>query len=150
MRAVVQRVSRASVTIEGRKNGEIGNGLLVLLAVTESDNEDIMKWVCNKLVNLRVFPDEERKMNLSALDVGGGILMISNFTLYGELKKGFRPNFLKAAKPEISEPLYNRMVEYLRENYPLEIASGEFGAMMEVELVNDGPVTVIIEKEADK
>lgn len=147
MRAVVQRVSKASVEIDGEIKASIGEGLLVLLAVCESDNEEIMKWMCNKLANLRVFPDSEDKMNLSVLDTGGSIMIISNFTLYGELKKGFRPNFMKAAKPEISEPLYDKTVEYLRANYPVKIETGDFGAMMKIELINEGPVTIIIDKD---
>ncbi|MCL5991713.1 MAG: D-aminoacyl-tRNA deacylase [Bacteroidetes bacterium] len=149
MRTVVQRVNRASVTIDGKVTGEIGKGLLVFLAISNSDNSEIMRWMCNKLVNLRIFPDEEGKMNKSVLDTGGGILLISNFTLYGDASKGFRPSFIKSAPPEISKPLYESMVLYLKENYPLHIASGEFGAMMDIELVNDGPVTIIIEKEVD-
>ncbi len=147
MRAVVQKVSEASVKIGGVVRGAIGKGLVVLLAVCDSDNEETMKWMCNKLVNLRVFPDGEDKMNLSLLDIGGSILLISNFTLYGELKKGFRPNFMKAAGPAIAEPMYDRTVNYLRDNYPIVVETGDFGAMMEVSLVNDGPVTIIIDKE---
>lgn len=147
MRAVVQRVSSANVEIEGRQKSSIGKGMLVLLAVSESDNEETMKWMCNKLVNLRIFPDTEGKMNLSVLDTGGSIMLISNFTLYGELKKGFRPNFMKAGRPEISEPLYNKTVELLRGNYNVNVETGEFGAMMNIGLVNDGPVTIIIEKD---
>ena len=149
MRAVVQRVSRASVTIEGKVTGEIGNGLLVFVALSHSDNSEIMKWMCNKLVNLRIFPDDEGKMNKSVLETSGGILLISNFTLYGDAHKGFRPSFIKSAPPEISKPLYESMVLHLKENYPIHIASGEFGAMMDIELVNDGPVTIIIEKELE-
>jgi D-tyrosyl-tRNA(Tyr) deacylase len=147
MRAVVQRVSRANVKIDGIITGEIGTGIVVFVAVSHADNAEIMKWFCNKLVNLRIFPDEEEKMNRSVLDIKGGILLISNFTLYGNAHKGFRPSFIKSAPPEISQPIYESMVLHLKENYPLHIASGEFGAMMDVELVNDGPVTIIIEKE---
>ncbi|MDQ1265453.1 MAG: D-aminoacyl-tRNA deacylase [Bacteroidota bacterium] len=150
MKAVVQRVAKAKVTIEGRIAGEIGEGLLVLLAMAESDTKDEMKWMANKLVNLRVFPDEEDKMNRSVLDIGGGIMLISNFTIYGDLRKGFRPNFMKAAPPDIAEPLYNDMLEYMRSEFPIRIAAGEFGAMMDIELINSGPVTVIIEKENTK
>ena len=149
MRAVVQRVSSASITIDGKVKGEIGKGLLVFVAVSHNDNTDIMKWICNKLVNLRIFSDEEGKMNKSVLDTGGGILLISNFTLYGDANKGFRPSFIKSAPPEISKPLYESMVLHLKENYPIQIASGEFAAMMDIKLVNDGPVTIIIEKEAE-
>lgn len=146
MRAVVQRVSRAKVTIEGKVEGEIQKGLLVLIAISNSDNTGTMKWMCSKLVNLRIFPDSEGKMNLSLSDTGGGLLLISNFTLYGNVQRGFRPSFTESAHPTISEPLYLEMVSYLKENYPLQIESGIFGAMMDIELVNDGPVTVIIDK----
>lgn len=149
MRAVVQRVSRASVTINGKVTGKIGKGIVVFVAISHTDDADIMKWFCNKLVNLRIFPDEEDKMNKSVLDTGGGVLLVSNFTLYGDARKGFRPSFIKSAPPDISQPLYESMVLHLKDNYPLQIASGEFGAMMNIELVNDGPVTIIIEKEIE-
>ncbi|TAL68437.1 MAG: D-tyrosyl-tRNA(Tyr) deacylase [Bacteroidetes bacterium] len=147
MRAVVQRVSGANVKIKGNINGEIGKGIVVFVAVSITDNSEIMKWFCNKLVNLRIFPDDKGKMNKSVLDIDGEILLISNFTLYGDVRKGFRPSFIKSAPQEISQPLYESMVLHLEENYPIHIASGEFGAMMDIELVNDGPVTIIIEKE---
>ncbi len=147
MRAVVQRVSKASVKIEGKVNGAIDDGLLVYLAVTDTDNDDIMKWMCNKLVNLRIFPDDEDKMNRSVQDISGGILLISNFTLYGSVRKGFRPNFMNAGAPEMSEPMYEKMLNYLKENYPINIESGEFGAMMDIDSVNAGPVTIFIEKD---
>ena len=146
MRAVVQRVSRAKVTIENKTVGEISEGLVVLLGISTDDSQATIKWMCNKLVNLRVFPDQNDKMNLSVLDIKGEILVISNFTVYGDAKKGFRPNFMAAAAPEISEPLYNSFINYLKDNYQINIASGIFGAMMDVELVNAGPVTIIIEK----
>ncbi len=147
MKAVIQRVSRASVEIGGAIKSSIREGLLVLVAVSGTDGEETMKWMCNKLVNLRVFPDSEGKMNLSVLETGGAIMLISNFTLYGELKKGFRPNFMKAGRPEASELLYNRMVDFLRDNYPVRIETGEFGAMMSIEMTNDGPVTIILDKD---
>ncbi len=147
MKAVVQRVSKASVTIDGKVHGEIDKGLLVLLGVKQGDNDDIINWFANKLLNLRVFPDEEGKMNRSVSDINGGILLISNFTIYGDTKKGYRPSFSKAAPPEFSEPVYEKLLETLRQNSSLKIEAGIFGAMMDVELINDGPVTVIIEKE---
>lgn len=147
MKAIVQRVSKAKVTIDGKINGKIGRGLVVLIAVKEGDNENTMKWMANKLANLRVFPDEEGKMNLSVQDVGGGILFISNFTVYGNVKKGFRPSYSKAAGPDFAEPMYDKMAEYMKQEYDFPVETGIFGAMMDVELVNDGPVTVIIEKE---
>jgi len=146
MRAVVQRVSKASVTIGNIVKGEIGAGLCILLAIGEEDNFDTIRWMANKLVNLRIFNDEEGKMNKSVLDIGGGLLIISNFTLYGDAKKGFRPSFAHAARPEISEPLFGQLIDFMRKNYPIKIETGEFGAMMDVGLVNDGPVTVIVEK----
>lgn len=146
MKAVIQRVSRAKVTIGNRTVGEIGRGLLVLLAIKESDNPDTIKWMCNKLANLRIFEDEEEKMNLSVQEINGSILLISNFTIYSNVQKGFRPSFIEAAAAKVSEPVYNKMVEYFRANYPINIATGEFGAMMDIELVNEGPVTIIVEK----
>lgn len=147
MRAIIQRVSRANVRIDGKIHGEIGDGLLVFLAVNDTDNDDIMKWFCNKIVNLRIFPDEKDKMNRSVLDIGGSILLISNFTLYGDIRHGFRPSFTRAAPPEIAEPMYNKILNHLRDNYPVKVEAGLFGAMMDIELVNAGPVTISIEKE---
>ena len=145
MRAVVQRVSRASVEIDGKMNGEISKGLVVFVAIKDSDNEKTVEWMSNKLVNLRIFPDENDKMNRSVLDVKGGILLISNFTLYGDAKKGFRPSFIESAKPEISKPIFNKLLNYLKSNYDLKIETGKFGAMMNINLINDGPVTIIID-----
>ena len=146
MKVVVQRVSRASVKIDGKINGEIGHGMLVLVGFCEGDNQEAIKWMSNKIVNLRIFPDEEYKMNKSVIDCDGGILLISNFTLYGDVQKGFRPSFSKAAVPSEAEPLYDFMLDYLKNNYNIKTESGIFGAMMDVELINDGPVTIIIEK----
>jgi len=145
MRAVVQRVSKASVEIDGKINGKISKGIVVFVAIRESDNEKAIEWMSNKLVNLRIFPDENDKMNKSVLDVRGGILLISNFTLYGDAKKGFRPSFVESAKPEISEPIFNKFLDYLKSNYDLQIETGKFGAMMNINLINDGPVTIIID-----
>jgi D-tyrosyl-tRNA(Tyr) deacylase len=146
MRAIVQRVSRAKVSIEGTVIDEIGNGSLVLIGIHSSDSDKVIKWMCNKITNLRIFPDDEGKMNRSVIDVGGGIMLISNFTLYGNAMKGFRPSFVEAAAPEIAEPIYNEMIEHLKKEYPVKIAAGVFGAMMDIELVNIGPVTISIEK----
>ncbi len=146
MRAVVQRVKKASVKVDEKVVGAIEKGLCVLIAVGDEDDEAALDWTAKKIMNLRVFPDEEGKMNLSALDVGGGVLMISNFTVYGDPHKGYRPNFMKAALPEKAEPMFDAMVERMRQNYDAKIETGVFGAMMEVEIINDGPVTVIIEK----
>jgi D-tyrosyl-tRNA(Tyr) deacylase len=147
MKAVIQRVSRAKVDIDGKTVGSINAGLLVLVAICETDGIKEIEWMSNKIVNLRVFPDDEDKMNRSVIDINGGILFISNFTVYGDVKKGFRPNFMKSASAEISEPLYKQMLDYMRSKYSITIEAGEFGAMMNIELVNDGPVTIIIEKE---
>lgn len=146
MKAVVQRVKQASVTIDGEVVGEIGQGLLVLLGIAAGDDENTIKWFANKLANLRVFEDEARKMNKSLIDVSGEMLVVSNFTIYGDAQKGFRPSFTSAAAPNISEAIYDRFIEYLRENYEVNIQTGQFGAMMDVALINDGPVTLIIEK----
>ena len=120
--------------------------LTVLLAVSPDDTFDTIKWMCNKIVNLRIFPDDENKMNRSVLDIGGEILIISNFTLYGDVKKGFRPNYMASAPQETASKIYSETVNYLRKNYPIKVEDGLFGAMMEIELTNDGPVTIIIDK----
>lgn len=146
MRAVIQRVSRAKVTIDGAVHGEIGKGFLVLLGVCEGDTEAEAVYLADKCVGLRVFTDENDKMNLAAADVGGGLLVISQFTLYGDCKKGKRPNFMRAAKPELAVPLYERFLARCRES-GLPVETGVFGADMAVELVNDGPVTILMDTE---
>lgn len=145
MRIVLQRVSRARVTVEGRVTGEIGRGLLLLAGFTDGDSEDVLAWMADKVVGLRIFPDDEGKMNRSVQEIGGGLLVVSQFTLYGDTRKGRRPSFIDAARPEIAIPLYERFVELLRAT-GLPVGTGEFGAMMDVELVNDGPVTLILER----
>jgi D-tyrosyl-tRNA(Tyr) deacylase len=145
MRIVLQRVSRARVTVAGRVTGEIGRGLLLLAGFTDSDTEDALAWMAEKVVGLRIFPDDEGKMNRSVGETGGALLVVSQFTLYGDTRKGRRPSFVDAARPEIAIPLYERFVDLLRAT-GLEVATGEFGAMMDVELVNDGPVTLILER----
>jgi len=151
MIALVQRVKQAYVDVEGTTIGSIDKGLLVLLGVTHTDTSATCEWISQKLVTLRIFPDDEGKMNRSVLDVGGSILVVSQFTLYGELAKGTRPSFIKAARPEHAESLYNELITKLRElsagHANTHIATGSFGAMMDVHLVNDGPVTLIIERE---
>ena len=149
MRAVVQRVSSGSVTIDGEVVGKIGKGLVILLGVKNGDTEADAKFVADKCANLRIFADEDNKFNLSAKDVGGEMLVISQFTLYGDTRKGRRPSFVEAAPPEVSKPLYEKFVEYLKEN-GLKVATGEFGAMMLVEINNDGPVTIIVESKESK
>ena len=146
MRAVVQRVRKGSVSIDGKIVGEINKGLVILLGVKSGDTEADAKFLANKCVNLRIFADEAGKFNRSALDVAGELLAISQFTLYADTRKGRRPSFIEAAPPEISEPLYEKFISYLKES-GLKIASGEFGAMMLVEIHNDGPVTIILESK---
>ena len=146
MRAVVQRVSRAAVTIGGEVVGSIGPGLVALVGFRRGDDEAACRWLCDKLLRLRVFEDGEGKMNRTVAEAGGGILLVSQFTLYGDVRKGNRPGFDQAAPPEEAEPLYDRMVEHLRETSPVPVATGRFRAEMAVELVNDGPVTIILER----
>ncbi|ADE56733.1 MULTISPECIES: D-aminoacyl-tRNA deacylase [Aminobacterium] len=144
MRAVVQRVSSASVCVEGERVGSIDQGLLVLLGVSGKDTAADAEWLVEKIVNLRVFEDEERKLNRSLLDVGGKLLVVSQFTLYGNCRKGRRPSFVEAAPPEVADALYNVFVTKAKErNIPVQ--TGVFQAHMMVELVNDGPVTLIID-----
>ena len=145
MRAVIQRVSKASVSISKKIKSEIGSGLLVLLGIEGSDDDTDIEWLCNKIVNLRIFNDNKEVMNLSVLDSGGNILVISQFTLHAKTRKGNRPSYIRAAHPDIAIPLYNKFVIRLSQLLGKEVCSGEFGAMMQIELVNDGPVTIIID-----
>ena len=145
MRVVLQRVSRAKVTVDGRVTGEIGRGLLLLAGFTDADTEEALAWMAKKVVQLRVFPDDEGKMNRSVEEADGAILVVSQFTLYGDARKGNRPSFIEAARPEVAIPLYERFVALLRAA-GRRVETGEFGAMMDVELVNDGPVTLILER----
>jgi D-aminoacyl-tRNA deacylase len=146
MRAVVQRVSRCRVTVEGRVTGEIGGGLLVLLAVNKTDAEPAADYLVEKIIGLRVFEDAEGKMNLSVQDVGGAVLVVSQFTLYGDVRRGKRPSFDAAARPEDAKRLYEYFVGTIRAA-GLRCETGEFQAMMEVELVNSGPVTILLDSE---
>lgn len=146
MRCVVQRVERASVTVNGRKGGSIGKGLAVLAAWTHADDERTVDFCVSKIAGLRIFPDGEGKMNLGTAEAGGNVLLISNFTLYGDTRKGRRPSFDSAADPSVSRPLYDLTVAKFRKLFP-DLVTGEFGADMKVELVNDGPVTLMVEKE---
>jgi len=145
MRALLQRVSRASVTVEGQTISTIGKGLLVLLAVGHGDGEKQAKYLAEKIANLRVFEDEQGKTNLSVQDVTGEALVVSQFTLYADTRKGRRPSFIDAALPEVAEPLVSRFVEVLR-GHGIPTQTGKFGAHMEVEIHNDGPVTIWLEK----
>ncbi|TCM97637.1 D-tyrosyl-tRNA(Tyr) deacylase [Paenibacillus sp. BK033] len=146
MKVVVQRSKQASVTIEGEVVGAIEHGLVLLVGITHEDTEDDIRWMADKVAGLRIFEDENEKMNFSVVDVGGQILSISQFTLYGDSRKGRRPNFMAAARPELAEPLYNRFNELLRAA-GLIVETGRFGAMMDVDLVNSGPVTLIIDSK---
>ena len=144
MRALVQRVSHASVTIDGRIHGQIGQGFLVLLGITDGDTVDDAVYLADKTVKMRVFTDENDKMNRSLADVGGGLLIVSQFTLYGDCRKGNRPSFTNAARPETAIPLYEAFIARCRES-GLPVETGEFGAHMEVESLNDGPFTLIVD-----
>ena len=145
MRAVIQRVNRASVTINNKIKSGISTGLLVLIGFEESDNDTDINWLCSKIVQLRIFNDSDEIMNLSIKDVGGEILVISQFTLHAKTKKGNRPSYIRAAHPDIAIPLYDKFVKTLSQLLGKGIGTGEFGAMMQIEMVNDGPVTIIID-----
>ena len=150
MRAVIQRVNRASVTIGNTVRSEIAEGLLVLLGIEDADDYTDIEWLCNKIVNIRIFNDHNGVMNLSVLEVGGNILVVSQFTLHAKTKKGNRPSYIRAANPDIAIPIYEKFVDRLSVLLGKDVYTGEFGAMMQVELVNDGPVTIIIDtKEKD-
>jgi len=145
MRAVIQRVTRASVTIKGKINGQIENGLLVLMGIEDADTDEDIEWLSSKIVNLRIFNDEKGVMNISVKDIAGNILLISQFTLHASTKKGNRPSYIKASKPDIAIPIYEKMIEQLSIDLGKEIQTGIFGADMKVELLNDGPVTIVID-----
>ena len=145
MRVVLQRVSRAEVRIADRVTGRIGRGFLLLVGFTHTDGEASLAWMADKVVGLRLFADAEDKMNLALADVGGALLVVSQFTLYGDAAKGRRPSFIDAARPETAIPLYERFVALLRERVD-RVETGEFGAMMDVDLVNDGPVTLLLDR----
>lgn len=145
MRAVIQRVSHASVTIEGKIKSAIKQGYMILLGCENADTEEDIQWLAKKICGLRVFDDENGVMNKSIMDVQGEILVVSQFTLWASYKKGNRPSYLRAGSHEITEPLYERFCAVLSENLGKEVGTGEFGAMMQVELVNDGPVTICMD-----
>lgn len=147
MRVVLQRVSKASVTIGGTVRGAVGQGFCLLVGFTHTDTEAEVAWMAEKVAGLRVFTDAEGKMNLGLTDVGGGVLVISQFTLYGDAAKGRRPSFIDAARPEVAIPLYEKFIAALREK-GLTVATGEFGADMQVEIHNDGPVTLVLDRVA--
>jgi D-aminoacyl-tRNA deacylase len=144
MRAVLQRVTRAGVRVEGEVVGEIGGGLLVLLGIAQDDTERDVKYLAEKIVQLRIFEDEEGRMNRSVMETGGALLVVSQFTLYGDVRRGRRPSWIEAAGPEVAEPLYLSFVAEARRHVK-EVATGSFRRMMQVELVNDGPVTILLD-----
>lgn len=145
MKAVIQRVSQASVTIEEKKVSEISKGLLVLIGIEDADSQEDIQWLSAKIVNLRIFGDENDVMNLSVKDIDGDIIVVSQFTLHAATKKGNRPSYIKASKPEIAIPLYGNFVRQMQLDLGKKIQTGEFGADMKVSLLNDGPVTIIID-----
>lgn len=145
MRAVLQRVSKASVTVDSELISSIGKGLLVLLGIEDADGQEDVEWLANKIVNLRIFNDENDVMNRSVLDVHGQIIVVSQFTLHAQTKKGNRPSYIKAAKPDIAVPMYERFVSVLEQKLGKKVGTGIFGADMKVELLNDGPVTIVID-----
>jgi len=148
MRVVIQRVSSASVTIDGKIKSAISSGLMILLGIESADDQKDIEWLVKKIVNLRVFNDDQKRMNLSIKDVDGDILLISQFTLHASVKKGNRPSYIKAAHQDLAIPLYREFIAELELSMNKKIYSGEFGAMMEVALVNDGPVTIMIDSKS--
>lgn len=147
MRVVIQRVSHASVHIQGSLFSEIGKGLLILVGIEDADNQEDINWLSSKIINLRIFDDENGVMNFSVKDIDGEILAVSQFTLYASTKKGNRPGYIKSAKPTISEPLYEQFVAQLEADLQKKIKTGKFGADMKINLCNDGPVTIIIDSK---
>ena len=147
MRAVIQRVSKASVTIDNKIHSQINNGLLVLLGIEDADTTEDIEWLSGKIINMRIFNDENGVMNVSVKDSGGDILVVSQFTLHASTKKGNRPSYIKASKPEIAIPLYERFLQQIKNDLGKNVGAGIFGADMKVELLNDGPVTIVIDSK---
>ena len=147
MRVVLQRVSEASVTIEENVKSSIEKGFLILVGIEAEDTQEDIEWLCRKIINMRIFGDEDDKMNLSLKDIDGEALIISQFTLHASTKKGNRPGFIKAAKPEVAIPLYEAFIKEFEKQFKKEVGTGEFGADMKVSLLNDGPVTIIIDSK---
>ena len=147
MKVVIQRVSKASVTISNVQVASIKNGLLVLLGIEDDDNQEDIQWLSNKIANLRIFEDEDEVMNKSLLDITGDVIVVSQFTLHASTKKGNRPSYIKAAKPDIAIPLYNAFIKQLESDLGKPVQTGQFGADMKVELINDGPVTIIMDSK---
>jgi D-aminoacyl-tRNA deacylase len=148
MRAVIQRVSKASVTIDGKIHSQIGIGLLVLLGIEDADTNEDIEWLSGKIINLRIFNDKDGVMNESVMDKNGELLLVSQFTLHASTKKGNRPSYIKASKPETAIPIYERMIKQLSNDLGKEIRTGVFGADMKVELLNDGPVTIVMDTKS--
>ncbi len=147
MKVVIQRVSKASVTIDNQKVASVGTGLLILLGIVDEDTQEDIEWLTRKIANLRIFEDEHGVMNRSLLDVGGDAIVVSQFTLHASTKKGNRPSYIKAAKPDQAIPLYESFIKQLEMDLGKHIQTGQFGADMQVELINDGPVTIIIDSK---
>ena len=147
MRVVIQRVKNAAVEIQNKNHTSVGQGLLIFLGIENDDGEEDISWLCKKIIQLRIFDDKDGVMNLSVADVDGEILVISQFTLHAKTKKGNRPSYIKAARPDVAIPLYEKFVEKLGFYLEKEIKTGEFGALMQVSLINDGPVTIIIDSK---
>ena len=147
MKTVIQRVTKASVTIEGNIKSAIGNGLLVLIGIEDADTIEDITWLSSKIVNLRIFDDENKVPNISVKDIGGDILLVSQFTLHASTKKGNRPSYIRASKPDFAIPMYEKMIAQLEIDLGKKIFTGEFGADMKVELLNDGPVTILIDSK---
>ncbi len=147
MIVVIQRVSESAVKIDGKIKSQIGVGLMILLGIEEADGQEDIEWLSKKIVNLRIFPDENGVMNRSVLEVGGEILLISQFTLHASTKKGNRPSYIKAAKPDFAIPMYEKMIQALESELGKSIGTGEFGADMKVSLINDGPVTIVMDSK---
>lgn len=148
MKTVIQRVSEASVSIAGQKVADIQRGLLILLGIENADTKDDIVWLCRKIVNLRIFGDADGLMNLSVKDIKGEVIVVSQFTLHASTKKGNRPSFIKAAKPDVAIPLYENFVAEMQNNLETKVQTGEFGADMKILLINDGPVTIVIDSQA--
>ncbi len=147
MKTVIQRVTKASVTIDGNVKSAIANGLLVLIGIEDADNNEDITWLSSKIVNLRIFDDENKVPNISVKDIGGDILLVSQFTLHASTKKGNRPSYIRASKPDFAIPMYEKMIAQLEADLGKKIYTGEFGADMKVELLNDGPVTILIDSK---
>jgi D-tyrosyl-tRNA(Tyr) deacylase len=146
MKVVLQRAKDASVIVENETVGSIKSGLVLLVGIHQDDTEEELEWICNKILNLRIFDDDEGKMNLSVQDVRGELLVVSQFTLYGDARKGNRPSYIEAAGPQKAEKLYEEMIRYFKDHSDLNVQSGTFGAYMDVNLTNDGPVTIVLDK----